>query len=283
MEISLTEPRPALCDGAPEPAAIDAMWRDFRLEAAQIAERDGLLLPVMNRAVLGRTGFADALARRIAGKLGNADLSEAALLGLMRDVFAAHAAVLPAAMRDLQAVRARDPASPDLVLVFLNSKGFHALQAARVAHALWQADRRPLALVLQARIAEVFAIDIHPAARLGCGIMIDHGTGVVIGETSVVEDDVSILQGVTLGGTGKERGDRHPKIRRGVLLGAGASVLGNIEVGHGAKVGAGSIVLDSVPPFTTVVGVPARPVGPKLTSLPALTMDHRLPPQDYSI
>jgi serine O-acetyltransferase len=150
-------------------------------------------------------------------------------------------------------------------------------------HVLWQHERFHLARYLQARIGEAFALDIHPAARVGCGVMIDHGTGVVIGETAVVEDDVSILQGVTLGGTGKDCGDRHPKVRRGVLLGAGAKVLGNIEIGEGAKVGAGSIVLEDVPPHTTVVGVPAKVVGARLTDLPAFTMDQSLPALDYSI
>jgi serine O-acetyltransferase len=255
----------------------------LRREATQIGERDGLMLALVTRLVLNRAGFAEALAHRLAGKLEDADLPAPVLTRLMLEIYDRNPAVLEAAVMDLLAVRERDPASPDLILVFLNLKGFHAVQASRVAHVLWRDDRQPLALVIQARAAEVFGVDIHPAARLGCGIMIDHGTGVVIGETAVVEDDVSLLQGVTLGGTGKERGDRHPKIRRGVLIGAGASVLGNIEVGHGAKVGAGSIVLDNVAPFTTVVGVPARSVGPRLTSVPAYTMDQTLPTPDYSI
>jgi len=283
MVTSLTQSRFALCDMEPHPATIEDLWSGLRLEAAQFGERDALMVPLVTNAVLNRTSFGDALAHRLAGKLADTDLPQPTLTRLMLEIFADNPRVLHSAVMDLLAVRARDPASSDLLLVFLNLKGFLAVQASRVAHVLWEGDRQPLALVLQARAAEVFGIDIHPAALLGCGIMIDHGTGVVIGETAVVEDDVSILQGVTLGGTGKERGDRHPKIRRGVLIGAGASVLGNIEVGHGAKVGAGSIVLNDVPPFTTVVGVPARPVGPRLTSLPALTMDQSLPMPDYSI
>ncbi len=188
-----------------------------------------------------------------------------------------------AAATDLVAVHERDPASRDLMTPFLYFKGFLSLQAYRVAHWLWKRDREHLARHLQSRMSEVFGVDIHPAARIGCGIMIDHGTGLVIGETAVVEDDVSMLHGVTLGGTGKECGDRHPKIRRGVLLGAGSKVLGNIVVGEGAKVGAGSIVLDAVEPHTTVVGVPARPVGEKLTDMPAFTMDQTLPGPDYVI
>ena len=277
------EARFALCESVPPPGTIEDLWSGMRREATQIGERDGLMLSLVTRLVLNRAGFAEALAHLLAGKLQDADLPAPALTRLMLEIYDRHPAVLEAAVMDLLAVRERDPASPDLILVFLNLKGFHAVQASRVAHVLWRDDRQPLALVIQARAAEVFGVDIHPAARLGCGIMIDHGTGVVIGETAVVEDDVSLLQGVTLGGTGKERGDRHPKIRRGVLIGAGASVLGNIEVGHGAKVGAGSIVLDDVAPFTTVVGVPARPVGPRLTSEPAYTMDQTLPMPDYSI
>ena len=191
--------------------------------------------------------------------------------------------VLDATEVDLRAICDRDPACPDVLVPFLYFKGFHALEAYRVSHALWQQGRSHLARHLQSRISECFAVDIHPAAALGRGILIDHGTGLVIGETAVVDDDVSLLQGVTLGGTGKECGDRHPKIRRGVLIGAGAKVLGNIEIGEGAKVGAGSIVLAPVPAYTTVVGNPARPVGGRHASMPALTMDQSLPPIDYVI
>ncbi len=186
-------------------------------------------------------------------------------------------------MADLIAVRDRDPACPDLLTPFLFFKGYQAIEAYRFAHFLWRRGRTHLARHLQSRAAEVFAVDIHPAARMGRGILLDHGTGIVVGETAIIEDDVSMLQGVTLGGTGKHGGDRHPKIRRGVLIGAGAKVLGNIEVGEGAKVGAGSIVLEDVPPFTTVVGNPARAVGQRHTYMPGLTMDQGLPPLDYAI
>jgi serine O-acetyltransferase len=169
------------------------------------------------------------------------------------------------------------------VTPFLYFKGFQALQIYRIAHHLWQDGRRHLAQHLQSRSSEMFAMDIHPAARIGRRVLIDHGTAIVIGETSVLEDDVSMLHGVTLGGTGKNHGDRHPKIRRGVLIGAGATVIGNIEVGEGAKVGAGSIVLESVRPYTTVVGNPARLVGTRHSNMPALTMDQTLPPLDYMI
>jgi serine O-acetyltransferase len=177
---------------------------------------------------------------------------------------------------DMTAVFERDPACTSMLEPILYFKGFHALQSHRVAHSLWTQGRRSLASFLQNRISEAFGMDIHPAARIGRGIMIDHGTGVVIGETAVVEDDVSLLQGVTLGGTGKETGDRHPKVRRGALICAGATVLGNIEIGECAKVGAASVVLKDVPPRTTAVGVPARIVG-SCCEEPARAMDHSLP------
>ena len=280
---ALTLPnRPALCerDGVDD---LGALWTTLRREAVEAAERDALMGPSVTAALLRHASFADALAARLGRKLGDEDVGAAALTALVAEACDADPRIVEAAAADLTAVRDRDPACPDLVTPFLFFKGYLALQAYRVSHWLWRRDRQHLADHVQSRAAEVFGIDIHPAARLGCGIMIDHGTGLVIGETAVVEDDVSLLQGVTLGGTGKECGDRHPKIRRGVLLGAGAKVLGNIEVGEGAKVGAGSIVLDPVAPHTTVVGVPARPVGPKLTDLPALTMDQMLPPPDYAI
>lgn len=172
----------------------------------------------------------------------------------------------------------RDPASTSYSHPFLYFKGFQAPQSYRVAHWLWTRDRRSLALFLQNRVSQVFAVDIHPAARIGQGILIDHGTGVVIGETAVVENDVSMLHDVTLGGTGKETGDRHPKVRAGVLIGTGAKILGNVEIGTGAKIGAGSVVLTSVKPHCTVAGVPAKVVGKPCEHDPALTMDHRLPP-----
>ena len=272
-----------LCDRDPNPTALDDLWSTLRREGIEAAERDGVMAQPIDHALLRHAGLGEALAERIARKLADDDLGVGALNGLVGEVLALNPGVLQAAAFDLMAVRDRDPASPDLLTPFLYFKGFLALQSARVTHALWRRDRIHLARHMQSRIAEVFGMDIHPAARLGCGIMIDHGTGVVIGETAVVEDDVSILQGVTLGGTGKECGDRHPKIRRGVLLGAGSTVLGNIQVGQGAKVGAGSIVLEDVPPYTTVVGVPAKPVGARLTGLPAFSMDQMLPPPDYAI
>ena len=197
--------------------------------------------------------------------------------------YAADPDIVAASASDLVAIRERDPACPDLVTPFLYFKGYLSLQIYRIANWHWRGGRQHLAQHLQSRMSEMFGLDIHPAARIGRRVLIDHGTGIVIGETAVLEDDVSMLQGVTLGGTGKIVGDRHPKIRRGVLIGAGAKILGNIEIGEGAKVGAGSIVLEAVRPYTTVVGNPARLVGTKHSNMPAFTMDQTLPPVDYVI
>jgi serine O-acetyltransferase len=175
---------------------------------------------------------------------------------------------------DIQAVQERDPAVKCCLVPLLFLKGVHALSAWRVAAWLWKQGRELVAVYLQNRISEVFAVDIHPAARIGRGILMDHATSIVIGETAVIEDDVSLLHEVTLGGTGKATGDRHPKVRRGVLIGAGAKILGNVEIGEGAKVGAGSVVLRDVPPHCTVAGVPAVIVGKPVSSAPALDMDH---------
>ena len=273
----------ALCEQDVSDDELAALWHTLRREGVEAAEQDAQAAHPIAHAVLRHAHFADALAHRIADKLADDALRQPALLGLVADTLALAPSVVRGAARDLLAVRERDPASPDLLTPFLFFKGYLALQAYRVSHVLWQRDRRMLARQIQSRTSEAFGVDIHPAARIGCGVMVDHATGLVIGETTVIGDDVSILQGVTLGGTGKECGDRHPKIQRGVLLGAGAKVLGNIVVGEGAKVGAGSIVLDDVAPYTTVVGVPARPVGARLTAPAALTMDQSIPAPDYSI
>jgi serine O-acetyltransferase len=195
---------------------------------------------------------------------------------VIREAFAASPEIREAIRRDLSAVLERDPAARGVAQPFLHYKGYHALQSQRVAHWLWNEGRQPLAFYLQNRISEVFAVDIHPAARIGKGILIDHGTSVVIGETAVVGDDVSMLHEVTLGGTGKESGDRHPKVGNGVMIGAGAKILGNVRIGNGSKVAAGSVVLDEVPPHATVAGVPARVVGKPQTEEPALSMDQKL-------
>jgi serine O-acetyltransferase len=252
---------------------VESVWATIRHEAAGVVNREPVLARLIDGTVLHHDCFAESLIDCLTRRLGVPELDAWTLAEVFRCAFDDESALIDAAASDLQAIRDRDPACPDLLTPLLYFKGYQALQAHRITHQLWLQDKIHLARHLQSRVSEVFGIDIHPAARMGRGILIDHATGLVIGETAVVEDDVSILQGVTLGGTGKDTGDRHPKIRRGVLLGAGATVLGNIEVGEGAKVGAGSIVLSPVDPYTTVVGVPARPVGPRLTSPAALSME----------
>ena len=272
-----------LCGERRTSEASRTVWRSIREEAVVAIEHDRVMAEGIRDTVLQHDNFADALAHRLARKLSDYAISIGTLEGVLCEAMSADPLIEVAALADLTAVRDRDPACPNLLTPFLFFKGYHALQAYRFGHWLFKRGRQHLAFHLQSRSAEIFAVDIHPAARLGQGLLIDHGTGVVVGETAVIDDDVSMLQSVTLGGTGKQMGDRHPKIRRGVLIGAGAKVLGAIEVGEGAKVGAGSIVLDDVAPYTTVVGNPARVVGARHTSLPALTMDQTLPAIDYVI
>jgi serine O-acetyltransferase len=258
-------------------------WAQIREEAVAAVERDRVMSEIIRDTVLIHENFGDALAHRLARKLADYALSVETLEQICCEALTADPGIEHAALADLCAVRDRDPACPDLLTPFLFFKGYHAIQAYRFGHFLWQRDRQHLACHIQARVSEVFAVDIHPAARLGSGILLDHGTEVVVGETAVIEDDVSLLQGVTLGGTGKQCGQRHPTICRGVLIGAGAKILGAITVGEGAKVGAGSIVLESVHPYTTVVGNPARTVGTRHTHMPALEMDQGMPALDYMI
>jgi len=254
----------------------DEMWESIRAETTRAAQREPALASFLHTSVLNHAGLEAALSFILASKLGGPNVSALTLRDLIDGAFAADPAISAAIRADLAAVVDRDPACPGFTEPLLYFKGFHALQCHRVAHHLWTTGHEPLALFLQSRVSQVFAVDIHPAARIGKGIMFDHATSIVIGETAVVDDDVSMLHEVTLGGTGKETGDRHPKIRRGVMIGAGAKILGNIVVGEGAKVGAGSVVLDDVPPHSTVAGVPARPVGRPTVDLPALSMDQRL-------
>ena len=257
------------------PEAVE-VWQTILAEAHQAILRDRLMSRVVNVLVVPHGDLAGAMACLLARKLHDDAIDRPTLAGLISDAYEDTPDIVAATAADLLAIRDRDPACEDLLTPFLYFKGFQSLQAHRVSHWLWKGGRTHLARHMQSRISEVFAADFHPAARMGRGIMIDHGTSLVIGETAIVEDDVSMLHEVTLGGTGKAGGDRHPKVRRGVLIGAGAKILGNITIGEGAKVGAGSIVLDDVAPFTTVVGVPARPVG-RHSAMAALTMDQTWP------
>lgn len=254
----------------------DPLWQSIRREALAASEEEPALASFYHATILTHASFACAVSFHLANTLD----SQAVPAMLLREVFEAameRDASIEAAMRaDIRAHCERDPACEKFSTPFLFFKGFHALQAHRFAHHLWQRDRRPLALYLQNRISQAFDVDIHPAARMGRGIMIDHATGVVIGETAVVGDDVSMLHSVTLGGAGREGGDRHPKVGRGVLISTGSKLLGNIEVGECAKIGAGSVVLESVPAHTTVAGVPARVIGYPTGDVPAREMDQRL-------
>ena len=238
----------------------DGVWRGMQIAAAEIAAREPLLAPRLRHSVIGRNSAAEMLAAVLARRLAGPDMPEAKVRALMLEVLGVDKRALADAGADLEAFMSRDPACPHQLHVLLNLKGFHALQTHRVTHHLWLQGRRELASMLSNLGSLAFGVDIHPAARIAGGVMLDHGLGIVIGETAVIEENVSILQNVTLGGTGKDRGDRHPKIRSGVMIGAGASILGNIEIGTMSKVAAGSVVLKDVPPHSTVAGVPARVV-----------------------
>lgn len=255
----------------------DGFWDQIQSEARQEAQREPLLMSFLFGAVLRHATLEDGLGVILANKLQTPELPAILLRDLIHDALADNVPIRASIRADLLAARTRDPASRGYARPFLYYKGFHALQTYRVAHWLWRQQRCMLAVHLQNRISEVFGVDVHPAAKIGSGVIIDHGTSVVIGETAVVEDNVSLLHEVTLGGTGKEMGDRHPKVRRGVLIGAGAKILGNIEIGFGAKVAAGSVVLRDVPPNTTVAGIPARVVGRCTVAEPALEMDSTFP------
>ncbi|KAL3702071.1 hypothetical protein R1sor_020093 [Riccia sorocarpa] len=252
----------------------DPIWAAIRAEARLEAEREPLLSSFLYASILAHSCFERSLGFVLANRLKNATLLATQLMDIFDDVFQNDAYVVQAIRLDVQAVKDRDPSCKYYSSALLYLKGYHAIQAYRVAHALWNRGQKVLALALQARISEVFAVDIHPAARIGKSILLDHGTGVVIGETAVVEDRVSMLQGVTLGGTGKATGDRHPKIRGGVLIGAGATILGNIVVGKGAMIAAGSLVLKNVPAHSMVAGTPAKVVGYLDEPSPSLTMKH---------
>ncbi|MFN4092759.1 MAG: serine O-acetyltransferase [Brevundimonas sp.] len=252
------------------------LWARLRVAAQDAVRDEPHLASQLNAVILSHSDFAGALSFQIARKLGDAELGPMTVREVCLEAFRADPGIVAAAEADLQAVLERDPAIKSLLQPFLYFKGYQALQAWRVAHWLWAQGRETLAFHIQSRMSELFQVDIHPGARVGSGVFIDHGTGVVIGETAVVGDEVSMLHGVTLGGTGAERGDRHPKIGRGVLLGAGAKVLGNIVVGDYAKVASGSVVLKPVPPGCTVAGVPARLVNCPTEAAPARTMDHTL-------
>ncbi len=272
---------------SPLPAATESSvvpfhpaWASLKTSGQAWAAAEPALAGWLADSVLAPRSFEDALATLLISKIADSVLSEQKLKPLLLEAMAADPGIAESALEDLEAHRSRNPACPDHLTAFLFFKGYQAAQNHRVAHWFWGQDRKVLAYYLQSRGSEVFQVDIHPAAPLGRRVFIDHATGIVIGETAVIEDDVSILQNVTLGGTGKDIGKRHPTIRSGVLISTGAKVLGDIEIGRGAKIGAGSVVLDDVPEHTTVVGVPARAVGRAVEESPALAMDQHLCCQD---
>lgn len=254
------------------------LWLWMRDEARFDVEKEPILSNYYFTSILCHDSMESALANYLSMKLSNSSLPSGTLYDLFLGVLTEDREIVRAVVDDLKAVKERDPACISYVHCFLNFKGFLACQAHRIAHSLWSKGRKILALLIQNRVSEVFAVDIHPGAIIGRGILLDHATGVVVGETAVIGDNVSILHNVTLGGTGKVSGDRHPKIGDGVLIGAGTCVLGNVKIEDGAKIGAGSVVLKQVPARTTAVGNPARLLGGKanpvmLDGIPSLTMD----------
>ena len=240
------------------------LWHTIRAEVEAAAREEPMLASFLHLTVLRHDSLAHVLAFHLSSKLSSSTMDARALYETFLHVLQHHPDITRAVESDIAACYERDPACDAYSLPLLYFKGFHAIQTHRINHALWRQERKTLAYFLQNRASEVFGVDIHPGAKFGCGIMFDHGTGIVIGETAVLGNNISLLHGVTLGGSGKESGDRHPKIGDGVMIGANASVLGNIRIGHCAKIGAGSVVVRDVEPQTTVVGVPAADMDQSL-------------------
>ena len=254
-------------------ATVDPVWQRVREEAFEAVRSEPLLGGLIHSSLLHHNSLERALAYRFSLKLASGEMSEQILREIGDEAHQDDAGLGQAARADIMAVYDRDPACHRFLQPLLYFKGFQAIQAYRVGHWLWMQGRKDLAYFVQMRVSEVFGVDIHPAARIGRGIMIDHAHSIVIGETAVVGDNVSMLHSVTLGGTGKEDGDRHPKIGNGVMIGAGAKVLGNISVGYCSRIAAGSVVLHDVPHNSTVAGVPAKVIGEAGCSQPSITMD----------
>lgn len=261
--------------------ARDPLWTTICSEVRELIRSEPMLEDFLRATVLNHSSLESALSAHLGNQIDCATIPARVLCHVISEAFSTRDDIRQAMRDDLQAVVERDSACESFHLPLLYFKGFHALQLHRVSNWLWLQDRRSLALLMQSRASMKFGVDIHPAATFGSGIMLDHATGLVVGETAVVGNQVSILQSVTLGGTGKEHGDRHPKIADGVLISAGAKILGNIRVGEGAKVGAGSVVLRDVPAHTTVAGVPAKVVGRPDSDLPALNMNHEIPDYEW--
>lgn len=252
---------------------VDPVWAQIRGEAEEAVRHEPELATFIYSTILHHDKLEAAVVHRVSQRLDHPDVPAEMIRQVYEEALESEPAIGLAFRADIVATSDRDPATHRMIEPVLYFKGFHAVQTHRLAHWLWHKGRKDFAYYLQSRASAVFQTDIHPAAPIGRGIFLDHATGLVVGETAVIEDDVSILHGVTLGGTGKEYSDRHPKIRRGVMLGAGAKIIGNIEIGHCARVAAGSVVLKSVPHNTTVAGVPARVIGEAGCPEPSRTMD----------
>jgi len=257
----------------PNIAGFDPVWERIRQEAHAVVEHEPILGGLVHSGLLHHHSLEHSLAYRMSLKLASGEMTDQILREIVDEAYDSDPSLGQAARADLVAVFERDPACHRFIQPLLFFKGFQGVQAYRVAHWLWRQGRQELAYFLQMRVSEVFSIDIHPNARIGQGIMIDHAHAIVIGETAIVGDNVSLLHSVTLGGTGKSDGDRHPKIENGVLIGAGAKVLGNITIGYCTRIAAGSVVLTDIPPCKTVAGVPARIVGEAGCAQPSVTMD----------
>ncbi len=255
---------------------VDPVWSRMRREAEEIVHSEPLMASLVHAVILQARSLEAAISYRLAQKLATDDMPQMLIRQICNEAEKADPSIGEAIRADIVAVEERDPACHRYVHPVLFFKGFLAIQSYRIGHWLWKQGRTDLAYLFQMRTSEVFGVDIHPAARIGKGIMIDHAHSIVIGETAVVGDDVSMLHSVTLGGTGKAEEDRHPKIGNGVLIGAGASILGNIRVGNCSRVAAGSVVLQEVPPCKTVAGVPAKIVGEAGCARPSWSMDHVL-------
>ena len=259
-------------------ATVDPVWDQIKRDAEKAATDEPLIGGFVHATILHHTSIEKALSYRIAAKLSSNEMSMMVVREIVDQAYADDPTLVQAARADLVAIYERDPACHRLLQPILYFKGYQAVQAYRVSHYLWTHGHRDLAYFFQMRVSEIFGVDIHPGARMGKGIMIDHAHSVVIGETAVVGDNVSMLHSVTLGGTGKEEEDRHPKIGDGVLIGAGAKVLGNIKIGHCSRIAAGSVVLEDVTPCKTVAGIPARIVGEAGCDQPSISMNHMLGP-----
>ncbi len=270
-----TPSQPSIC--SEHNLDLEQFWNELQVEARKLAESESTLAPLLNEVVLTRGCFKTSIAMRLSRKLSREDMTQQEVYTILTNILTDTPEILLSIARDLRAINDRDPACNSLLEPFLFFKGFHAITNYRISHLLWKSERKALALYFQSIGSEIFQVDIHPAALIGCGVMLDHATSFVVGETGIIEDNVSILHEVTLGGTGNETGLRHPIVRSGVLIGAGVKILGRVEIGNNSKIGAGSVVLQDVPPNVTVVGVPAKIVSSAdPTATPAFDMDQSL-------